>query len=269
MIFSAMSVLAFAGEEKSKTETFVASLKDGFTVETSGKLAVKAAVKDNQAAFNLSIMGFNAKVIMKGSSIMAYVSPLFKADVSNVIKELTGSDLEVGDFTGAINKIADADFSELTDLCNIKFENNVETFTVNTDKAVAYLKPIVVAEMVDGPEKQAILDKTIDDFYAYCETLPEGAAGKLEYDNIKKCGGRVTFTDSSAKTITNIEVTYPSEDFKTLKTIKMSDISIEGISVKSVSTEIASDAFDDGTGIFDVTWLVKLLINFVISKIAG
>lgn len=266
MVFSMMSVLAFAdGEKKSKTEEFIAQINKGFVVTTTGELNASVAVdpQNNKAAFDMTIGSFDAKVRMEGKSIKAYVSPLFKADVSSLIYDLTGTELEVADFKEALDKVSEVDLSELMEFCDVTFENNVEKFTPNYDK----IKEVVAESITDQAEKQALILKNETEFLEYCRNLQAGQPGKTEFDNCMKCGGEVTFTGSDAKTITNIKVTYPTNDFKATKTIQMSDITVEGIKIKSISVNVTEDVFDTPTGIFDVTWLLKLFINFLISKV--
>lgn len=269
MIFGCISVVAFAGggEETSKTEAFIAALPNGFKVKTDGKITIDAAVKGDKAVFDVTLGPINAKAFMDGDNVTAYMSPFFKADISSLIKDVFGMDFKASDLTSMVNKISEIDLSGVTKYCKVSFVNNVEKFEPDMNKIAEEFKPVLAAQIEDEAARAYVDGLDTDAFIEYLDNLKPGDDGYDEYQNCKKCGGEVTFTGSDAKTITNVVVSIPSDDFKTVNTQQLSDFSYEGIRIKSISVDISDKDLKQPIGIFDVTWFLKLVINFVISKV--
>lgn len=267
MIFGALSAVSFAEDSKSYTENFIEDIKDGFAVNIDGQIKGNIAIKGENAAFGISIFGLNAKAIMKDGKTVAYISPFFKADVTDIIKDLMG-DIKISDIISVTDMISEyTGIFEYTKVNATVSGNNItEVFTPDVEKFADELKALAASKVENDELKQMIMAFNTQEFIAYCENLPDGEDnGKLEFTNAMKCGAKVSFTDKG-KTVTDFEITIPSEDFKSVSSITLADINLSGIEIKSISADVDDSAFN-ATGIFNITWLVKLLAKYVISSI--
>lgn len=267
LIAGALSAISFAEDTKTYTQAFIEDVTDGFSVEVGGPINGKIAVKGQDAAFELPILGLKAKAIMKDGKTTAYISPFFKADVTELISSLIG-DINIGEIVGSFE--IPEEINQIFEYTKVSVEKNgdtiTETFTPDAEKFIDELKAAVAGKIEDPELKETVLAYSAEDFINFVKALPDGEDnGKAEYENLMKCGAKVIFKDGG-KTVTYFEFTVPSEDFKTVNTFGMEEIELSGFEIKSVSVNV-DDSLFKATGIFNITWLVKLLAKYILNSL--
>ena len=271
LAFGAFSVLSFAEErEISRTEQFIASVDNGIAAKISGDIDATAAIKGSKAAFSLKIPYINvdAKAVADGKTVKAYAFKLFgdlylaKIDATDFIKEIYG-DFDIAELTGFTQQIKEYDVDEILDYCTYTKDGKYDRFVINEAKVAEELKPVIVEKIVDGQLKSLVEGYSADDFISFCKGLKPGDIGYEEYQTVTQCGGTVTFSDETGKTITAVDIKYPSEDFKTVKTLNLATIFGGGIKIDYVSIDVSESAFKQPIGIFGFNWVLNILKNYL------